>query len=546
MLNRPLKLFISYSEKDESYIEEFIKHLAVLQRERLVDHWHQRRIQAGEDTSTEIAMRLEEADIIVIAISSDFLASESFHDGQLLDSLARHQKRSARVVPLVLRPADWASTDLRHLQPLPKGGVPISKWPDRDDAWLNVVREIRQIVEEYRQGTTIAGENRSFERMSNDLDPLHAQHAPGSPAAATQTSRAVETYLRTSLEQVPIQGLILYLAIASVLASSVSLVLAVLVMLIALILLFNTASRSGASTSSRRFGFTATQTPAALLPLGVSLFVAGVLAAAFSSNLSLGSSDRGANTANFPELIVGQPELSIDDDSEVQTDAADSTQDPDAGIVGARTSVSAGVGRLGGSHRTKPPSVKMGATSVSGRLPQEVIYQIVFRQADRFRQCFQNGSRSSLSAQGAVSVLFTIGRDGNVTDVKEGGSDIDDHRVISCIVDSFRSLTFPEPEGGIVTVRMPIRFRPVLRSSTLPVGARLERDGGVTLQFNDAGALESFPSVQLDGADAAVSFPKHHRSAGFLREGPSRPNSTIALPTSWPEHDQDSEKDAGE
>ncbi len=119
-----------------------------------------------------------------------------------------------------------------------------------------------------------------------------------------------------------------------------------------------------------------------------------------------------------------------------------------------------GNGRLGGSHRTKPPSVRMGATSVSGRLPPEVIQRIVRQNFGRFRMCYENGLKANPNLTGRVSVSFVIGVDGSVSSVGNGGSDLPDSGVVSCVVRSFGGLSFPQPEGGVVKVTYPIMFSP--------------------------------------------------------------------------------------
>jgi hypothetical protein len=118
-----------------------------------------------------------------------------------------------------------------------------------------------------------------------------------------------------------------------------------------------------------------------------------------------------------------------------------------------------GHGRLGRSHRARPPRVRMGATSVSGRLPPEVIQRIVRQNFGRFRLCYENGLRNNPNLQGRVSVRFVIGRDGRVSNVG-GGGDIPDGGVVSCVTRAFYGLSFPQPEGGIVTVSYPIVFTP--------------------------------------------------------------------------------------
>jgi hypothetical protein len=119
-----------------------------------------------------------------------------------------------------------------------------------------------------------------------------------------------------------------------------------------------------------------------------------------------------------------------------------------------------GHGRLGGSHRTKSPQVRMGATQVSGRLPAEVIRRIVRQNYGRFRLCYEQGLGRNPNLEGRVTVRFVIGRDGAVSNVSNGGSDLPDSNVVNCVVKAFYGLSFPKPEGGIVTVQYPIMLQP--------------------------------------------------------------------------------------
>src|SRR5215471_6715537 len=119
-----------------------------------------------------------------------------------------------------------------------------------------------------------------------------------------------------------------------------------------------------------------------------------------------------------------------------------------------------GHGRLGGSHATKAPKVRMGQTTVSGRLPPEVIQRIVRQNYGRFRMCYEQGLAKNPNLEGRVQVRFVIGRDGSVSNVSNGGSDIPDSSVVQCVIRNYYGLSFPQPEGGIVTVVYPIMFSP--------------------------------------------------------------------------------------
>jgi len=119
-----------------------------------------------------------------------------------------------------------------------------------------------------------------------------------------------------------------------------------------------------------------------------------------------------------------------------------------------------GVGRGGPGHVTKAPSIRTGVQSVSGHLPPEVVQRIVRQNYGRFRQCYENGLRTNPNLTGRVTARFVIGREGSVANVQNGGSDLPDSAVVSCVVSAFYGLSFPTPEAGIVTVSYPIMFSP--------------------------------------------------------------------------------------
>jgi hypothetical protein len=114
------------------------------------------------------------------------------------------------------------------------------------------------------------------------------------------------------------------------------------------------------------------------------------------------------------------------------------------------------------STNTRAPNgtVRMGATTVSGRLPPEVIQRIVRQNHGRFRMCYQQGLARSPTLEGRLSVRFVIGRDGNISNINHGDSSLADAAVVSCVLSAFAGLSFPQPEAGIVTVVYPLMFSP--------------------------------------------------------------------------------------
>jgi hypothetical protein len=118
------------------------------------------------------------------------------------------------------------------------------------------------------------------------------------------------------------------------------------------------------------------------------------------------------------------------------------------------------VGRLGGHHVGRAPVVRPGALTLSGRLPPEVIQRTVRQNYGRFRLCYQQGLGRNPNLTGRVTARFVIDRSGAVTNVANGGSDLPDSAVTSCVLSAFYGLSFPQPENGIVTVVYPIVLAP--------------------------------------------------------------------------------------
>jgi hypothetical protein len=95
----------------------------------------------------------------------------------------------------------------------------------------------------------------------------------------------------------------------------------------------------------------------------------------------------------------------------------------------------------------------------SGRLPLVVIRQVVRGSYGPFRDCFEGGLARHPKLTGLVKVRFIIERDGTVSHVADGGSDLPDGEVTQCMIQRFRGLRFPAPTGGVVTVEYPLLLR---------------------------------------------------------------------------------------
>ncbi len=137
------KVFLSYSQSDKGLLEDFKKQLSLLDRQGKLQLWDDSKISPGGDWDNAIKQELAQADIIILLVSADYIATDYLWEEEMMDAL-EHQK--AIVVPVILRPCDWTSAPFSHLNALPKEGVPITSHSDQDAAWKEVVQGIRSML----------------------------------------------------------------------------------------------------------------------------------------------------------------------------------------------------------------------------------------------------------------------------------------------------------------------------------------------------------------------------------------------------------------
>jgi len=144
--------FISCSHKDSWALDRLHTHLAVLRREGQIETWFDRNILAGGELDREIAEQLEACDVFLLLVSPDFLASGYCYEREMMRALERHDAGEARVVPIIVEPCDWRASPLHKLKALPHDAKPVVEWTNQNNAFLNVVTELRRLVPQDEQG----------------------------------------------------------------------------------------------------------------------------------------------------------------------------------------------------------------------------------------------------------------------------------------------------------------------------------------------------------------------------------------------------------
>ncbi|BAZ28701.1 hypothetical protein NIES4074_11350 [Cylindrospermum sp. NIES-4074] len=146
--NRAIEVFFSYAHEDERLRNELAKHLKLLERQQVIKSWFDRDITAGNEWEKEIEKQLNAAQVILLLISPDFLASDFCWSVELKRAMERHEAREACVIPIILREVDWHSAPFGKLQALPKNAEPVTNWANQDQAFTDISRGISKVVKE--------------------------------------------------------------------------------------------------------------------------------------------------------------------------------------------------------------------------------------------------------------------------------------------------------------------------------------------------------------------------------------------------------------
>ena len=150
----PYKIFLSYSHKDEWLKDELKSHLSMHLRDARTVTWHDREIITGENLGDAIDSNLQTSDIMILLISSDFLASNYCYNIEFAEAKRMRAEGAMHIVPVIARECDWMTEDLKILNATPEDGIPVN--PDggtrdrpelRDKQWTAVSKSLSRVFE---------------------------------------------------------------------------------------------------------------------------------------------------------------------------------------------------------------------------------------------------------------------------------------------------------------------------------------------------------------------------------------------------------------
>jgi cellulose biosynthesis protein BcsQ len=141
-----IEVFVSYSSKDEAFRDQLEMHLKPLERQGIIEIWDYLQEASGESWSYEVDRNLEDADVILLLVSSDYLASPNCYDVEMRRALQRHESGEVVIVPVILRPVNWNGSPMANLQVLPRDGKPMTAWPNVDEPLAQVAQKVQELA----------------------------------------------------------------------------------------------------------------------------------------------------------------------------------------------------------------------------------------------------------------------------------------------------------------------------------------------------------------------------------------------------------------
>jgi tetratricopeptide (TPR) repeat protein len=179
-------LIISINAPEDEELRKLLdRHMSILKHSGLIEGWSKENIPVGSDARSALAQHLNNADIILLLISVDFVNSDDCYHAEMMPALARHNAHEALVIPILLRPTDWRGLPLADLQWLPRFAKAVTLWRSKDEAFSHIVESIRKIIQDGEQALVATSDplppfwfmphrrNLLFSARQNDLDELH-------------------------------------------------------------------------------------------------------------------------------------------------------------------------------------------------------------------------------------------------------------------------------------------------------------------------------------------------------------------------------------
>ncbi|RXM44966.1 toll/interleukin-1 receptor domain-containing protein, partial [Flavobacterium sp. YO12] len=163
-LKKMKKVFVSYSHANYKEMEQLTKYLIGFVRNKEIESWTDLKLQSGVKVKDEILQNLEDADIVILLISQDFIASDFIYDYELQMAMQKKITGRGEIIPVVLSSCSIFDLKLNVTgdeglmneikmgdyyftpQGPNKSLLPIEQWKNESQAWMEVYKDIKKKI----------------------------------------------------------------------------------------------------------------------------------------------------------------------------------------------------------------------------------------------------------------------------------------------------------------------------------------------------------------------------------------------------------------
>jgi hypothetical protein len=110
------RIFVSYSRKDQYWLDRLLVHLRPLERQGRLELWNDRQIRVGDEWREEIRKAIQSCQAAILLVSADFMASDFIYRDELTPLLEAGKNRGVRIIPLLVSSSSYEDSTLSRFQ----------------------------------------------------------------------------------------------------------------------------------------------------------------------------------------------------------------------------------------------------------------------------------------------------------------------------------------------------------------------------------------------------------------------------------------------
>lgn len=143
-------IFISYSHADKVILKNLKKHLKYYEDNGHISSWDDTKISTGMLWKKEIDNALSSANVAILLVSSDFLASDFIMKYELPTLLKSAKLNGTKILPVIVTPCAYEDSHLVNFQAFNSPSNPVIGLTrvKKEDLYAKIAKEVKDVVAE--------------------------------------------------------------------------------------------------------------------------------------------------------------------------------------------------------------------------------------------------------------------------------------------------------------------------------------------------------------------------------------------------------------